>query len=222
MDNTMATALNLQHYKDHLQQLKGKKNKVESELKSAKTKAREYRKELRDAERAKALVQITAQATQDELKYQLSELPKLALQGVFDDPYEFEVEFVIKREKVEVNFYFVRDGARITPKQNSGLGAVDIVGLALRPALWSLRNPRNRPTIWLDEPFKHLKGAEANRRALQMLQEICKPRPEKNWPGLQIIMIADERASREDLLEAADCVYEFSMRGRRTITRRLK
>ncbi len=214
--------MNLQDYKDKIQQLRGRRSKLQEELQASKLAAREYRRDLRDAERAQVLIQIVAQETQDQLRYQLSELPKLALQSVFDDAYDFEVAFEIKRSKVEVDFWFVRDGVRINPKDNAGLGSVDIAGLALRPALWSLRSPRNRASIWLDEPFKHLKGAEANRRALAMLAEICKPRPEKNWPGLQIVMIADERASREDLLEVADCIYEFSMRGRETKVKRVK
>lgn len=208
--------MTLQELKDNLQKLKGKREKVVEELEQAKRDSRIYRRELRTAEKAQLLVQLVAQQTQDQLRYQLTELPRLALQSVFDDAYDFDVTFEIKRGKVEVEFWFVRDGVRINPKKNSGQGAVDIAGMALRPALWSLRVPRNRPTIWLDEPFKHLKGADANRRALAMLKEICKPRPERNWPGLQIVMIADERASREDIAEVADKLFEFRMKGRET------
>ena len=208
--------MTLQELKDNLQKLKGKREKVTEELEQAKRDSRIYRRELRTAEKAQLLVQLVAQQTQDQLRYQLTELPRLALQSVFDDAYDFDVTFEIKRGKVEVEFWFVRDGVRINPKKNSGQGAVDIAGMALRPALWSLRVPRNRPTIWLDEPFKHLKGADANRRALAMLKEICKPRPERNWPGLQIVMIADERASREDIAEVADKLFEFRMKGRET------
>ena len=208
--------MTLQVLKDNLQKLKGKREKVVEELEQAKRESRLYRRELRTAEKAQLLVQLVAQQTQDQLRYQLTELPRLALQSVFDDAYDFDVTFEIKRGKVEVEFWFVRDGVRINPKKNSGQGAVDIAGMALRPALWSLRVPRNRPTIWLDEPFKHLKGADANRRALAMLKEICKPRPERNWPGLQIVMIADERASREDIAEVADKLFEFRMKGRET------
>ena len=208
--------MTLQELKDNLQKLKGKREKVIEELEQAKRDSRIYRRELRTAEKAQLLVQLVAQQTQDQLRYQLTELPRLALQSVFDDAYDFDVTFEIKRGKVEVEFWFVRDGVRINPKKNSGQGAVDIAGMALRPALWSLRVPRNRPTIWLDEPFKHLKGADANRRALAMLKEICKPRPERNWPGLQIVMIADERASREDIAEVADKLFEFRMKGRET------
>ena len=213
--------MTLQELKDNLQKLKGKREKVVEELEQAKRDSRLYRRELRTAEKAQLLVQLVAQQTQDQLRYQLTELPRLALQSVFDDAYDFDVTFEIKRGKVEVEFWFVRDGVRINPKKNSGQGAVDIAGMALRPALWSLRVPRNRPTIWLDEPFKHLKGADANRRALAMLKEICKPRPERNWPGLQIVMIADERASREDIAEVADKLFEFKMKNRRTIVKEI-
>lgn len=212
--------MNLKVYKDKIQQLYGRRKKIQEELQSAKTNSKLYRRELRNAEKAQILIQIVAQQTQDQLRYQLTELPKLALQSVFgNDAYDFEAEFKIQRSKAEVEFWFVRDGVRINPKENTGLGPVDIAGMALRPAIWSLRSPRNRATIWLDEPFKHLKGAEANKRALAMLKEICKPRLDRNWPGLQIIMIADERASREDIIEVADKLFEFKMKNRRTIVK---
>lgn len=202
--------------------LSGAKDNLESQLQEAKNKFRDYRSELRHASRAHAIIQLVSQQTQQQLSYQLSELPKLALSSIFDDPYEFQVEFELRRSKVEVDFWFIRDQARITPKENSGLGSVDIAGMALRPALWSLQTPRSRACLWLDEPFKHLKGEDANRRTLTLLAEICKPRPEQNWPGIQIIMIADERASREDLLDVADAVYEFSTVGRKTKVKKLK
>lgn len=202
--------------------LQGKKEEKETRLRKLKTQYKQLRKELHYAEKALKMIQITANETQEQLRYQLTELPKLALSSVFDDPYEFDVQFEIRRGKTEVDFWFVRDGENFSPKENTGLGAVDIAGMALRPALWSMKIPRSRPTILLDEPFKHLKGEEANKRALAILAEICKPRPEKNWPGIQIIMIADERASREDLLEVADCVYLFYQKGRETKIKKLK
>ncbi len=211
----------IQKYKKRIEQLKGKRETIQGNLSSANNNARKFRRELRNAEKAQVLIQHVAQSTQDELTYQLSELPKLALQSVFDDAYDFEVSFEIKRSKTEVDFWFVRDGVRINPKENTGLGPVDIAGMALRPALWSLRNPRNRPCIWLDEPFKHLKGAEANKRALAMLREICQPRPEKGWPGLQIVMVADERASREDIMEVADKLFTFKMKKRQSIVKEI-
>lgn len=205
--------MGLTEKRKYLEQRKGKRDQLDDQIFNCRKKIRSIRIEYLSAEKARIIIQTVAQSTQEELQYQLSELPKLALQGVFDNPYDFEVTFELRRGKTEADFWFVRNEARINPKESAGLGAVDIVGAALRPSLWSLRNPRNRATIFLDEPFKHLKGVETNTRALAMLKGICEPRPERNWPGMQIIMIADERAPREELITVADRVFEFSMKG---------
>lgn len=205
-----------------LEQRKGERNAIDKLIQLSRTKIRDLRRELQAAEKAHLLIQITAQSTQEQLKYSLSELPKLALQTVFDNPYEFQVDFEIRRGKTEADFWFMQDGAKLNPKESCGLGAVDIAGTALRVSLWSLRSPRNRATIFLDEPFKHLKGVETNSRALAMLRSICDPKPEKNWPGIQIIMIADERAPREELIQIADRVFEFSKKNNQSIVKELK
>lgn len=209
--------LNVRELRQSLERKKGKRDQIKATLTAQREKTKKTRREHRDAEKAQKLIQVVAQLTQEELQYQLSELPRLALSGVFPNPYDFEVAFELRRGKTEADFWFVRDGARMNPKESTGLGAVDIAGAALRPSLWSLRQPRNRACIFLDEPFKHLKGEDANSRALEMLKGICKPRPEKGWPGLQIIMIADERAPREELLKVADKLFEFKMKGKRSV-----
>lgn len=205
-----------------LERKKGKRDQILDTIDSLRSKAKKTRREHRDAEKAQALIQVVAQQTQEELQYQLSELPRLALAGVFDNPYDFEVAFELRRGKTEADFWFIRADQRMNPKESTGLGAVDIAGAALRPSLWSLRRPRNRACIFLDEPFKHLKGEEANKRALEMLKGICRPRPERGWPGLQIIMIADERAPREELLKVADSLFEFKLRGKRSVVTQIK
>lgn len=214
--------MNLQEFRKALEQKKGELNSLKKQIQTARVNIRSLKKEYKAATEARVLIQIVSQNTQKELQYQLSELPKLALQGVFDNPYEFLVEFETRRNQVEADFWFIMDGARLNPKESVGLGSVDIAGTALRPALWSLRHPRNRACLWLDEPFKHLKGVETNIRALAMLKGICQPRPERNWPGIQIIMIADERAPREELVANADKVFEFSMRGNQSIVKEIK
>lgn len=214
--------MELKELRTSLEKRKGRQEELQNQITSCRKKIRATRSEYLASEKARILIQTVAQQTQSELQYQLSELPKLALQGVFNDPYEFEVSFELRRGKSEADFWFVRDGFRLNPKESSGLGPVDIAGTALRPSLWSLRTPRNRASIWLDEPFKHLKGIECNTRALSMLKGICTPRPERNWPGLQIVMIADERAPREELLQVADKVFEFSMKGRESICKEIK
>ena len=208
--------MGLKELRQKLERRKGKRDQLLLQIKNGKRESLALKKEHRASEKARIIIQTVSKNTQEQLKYQLSELPQLALQGVFDDPYEFEVAFELRRGKTEADFWFVRDGARMNPKESTGLGSVDIAGTSLRPALWSLRRPRNRATLFLDEPFKHLKGAEANSRALSMLKGICEPRPEQNWPGIQIIMIADERAPKDELLEVSDRLFEFSIKDRIT------
>jgi ABC-type cobalamin/Fe3+-siderophores transport system ATPase subunit len=76
----------------------------------------------------------------------------MALEYIMDDPYKFELDFVVKRNKTECDIYFVRDGKRIKPIDHSGGGAVDIASLASRIALWSLGGADN--ILIFDEPFK--------------------------------------------------------------------
>jgi hypothetical protein len=47
-----------------------------------------------------------------------------------------------------------------------------------------------------------LKGADANQRVLNMINEISRKM------GLQVIMISDERIPREDIIASADRVFE--------------
>ena len=81
-----------------------------------------------------------------------------------------------------------------------------MAAFALRVASWSMQFPRTRDVLILDEPFKHLKGEEANRKVLEMVKEIS------SKLGLQIIMVSDERISRTATIEAADKVFETSIK----------
>jgi DNA repair exonuclease SbcCD ATPase subunit len=88
---------------------------------------------------------------------------------------------------------------------NAGGGAIDIGSLALRIAYWAIREDKKvRPLLLLDEPFSRLKGQNANQRALAIIREISQQL------GLQIIMISDERVSREDIIANADRVFQVS------------
>jgi ABC-type thiamine transport system ATPase subunit len=62
------------------------------------------------------------------------------------------------------------------------------------------------PILLLDEPFSRLKGEDANRRALAVLQEIS------DKLGLQIIMVSDERMPREDIIDNANRVFLVSQK----------
>jgi hypothetical protein len=162
-----------------------------------------------ELEEAQRVIQTVAQMTQKELEFHISSLVSLALAAVFDDPYEFIVEFVQRRGRTECDLWFVRSSntggagvsgksgatgdnkgntldtrTRIDPMTASGGGAVEVASFALRVALWSMATPRTRNTLLLDEPLKFLKGdilPERGSRMIQLLSERL---------GLQIIMVS--------------------------------
>lgn len=156
-------------------------------------------------ERALEIAKQVALITQKQLEYHLTEQVSLAMEAVFDDPYQLIVNFQEKRGKTEVELLFSRRDMEFPPIGNAGGGAIDVACLALRIAYWSMRKDRHiRPLLILDEPFSQLKGEEANRRALAIIREISRKL------GLQIIMVSDERIPREDIIANADRVFQVS------------
>jgi DNA repair exonuclease SbcCD ATPase subunit len=124
------------------------------------------------------------------------------MEAVFDNPYQLKVNFQEKRGRTEAEILFVKGDLEFPPLGNAGGGTIDVASLALRIAYWSMRRDKKiRPLLLLDEPFSQLKGEVANRRALAIIQEIS------HKLGLQIIMISDERVSREDIIANADKVF---------------
>ena len=124
-------------------------------------------------ERAKLVIQNAAQKTQQQLEYRIGELVSLALAHIFPDPYALVLRFDCKRGRTEANFIF-RDafGNETEPMEASGGGVWDVASLALRIALWSLRKPKGRATIVLDEPFKFLQGQTNQDRVSSMVKDM--------------------------------------------------
>jgi ABC-type transporter Mla maintaining outer membrane lipid asymmetry ATPase subunit MlaF len=147
-------------------------------------------------EKAQVVIQVVALLTQNQLRYHISEIVTLALASVFDDPYEFDVEFVQRRGQTECDLSFVREDAHVSPLTASGGGVVDIAAFALRVALWSLKQPHTRPILILDEPFRFV-SANYKPKASEMLKMISERL------GLQIIMVTHS----EELIECADAVF---------------
>ena len=193
-------------YRQILEQRKGQHSHIEKQLHYHKGNLNVLNEYKENLEKAQAIIQIVAQATQEEFKYQITELVSLAEAAVFDDPYELDIEFVQKRNQTEANLWFVREGERIHPLSASGGGAVDVAAFALRVSLWSLLKPKSRPILILDEPFSRLKGEDANVKVIQMVKEVSQQL------GLQIIMISDERVPLHDIEAGADKVFKVSIK----------
>lgn len=193
-----------------IEQLRGKQDQLFHEITEAEQEVKEKSRLLRCYEKAAAIVNQVGLETQKQLEYHLAEQVSLALETVFEDPYRLVVEFEEKRGKSEAFILFERRGRKASPEGSVGGGAIDVAAFSLRVAFWHMRQDiKTRNTLILDEPFKGLKGEDANKRALQLLNVVSKQNKKR---GLQIIMISDERIPREDILENADRVFLVSQK----------
>lgn len=194
------------NFRQLLEQKKGQRNQIANQIDSATVVLNIALAHKLDLEQAQTIMQLVAQATQEELKYHISELVTLALTAVFDENIEFEVDFQQRRNQTEADLWFLREGEREHPLNASGGGLVDVAAFALRVSLWSLQKPRCRPILILDEPFQHVKGEAANIRAIQMVKEVS------NRMKLQVIMVSDERVPLEEIEAGADRVFKIGLR----------
>lgn len=202
--------MNIQSLRNKLEQQKGQQSQINETLVDLRKKLKIKKRSLIRHEKAREIIREVGLKTQQQLEYHIADITSLALEAVFDNPYSLKVEFVQRRNKTECDLFFVRDGMQIDPISSSGVGAVDIAAFALRIAAWSMTQPKSRNTIILDEPFKHLKGETENKKALDMIKKIS------NKLGMQIIMVSDERISREATIEATDKLFEVSIHNGKT------
>lgn len=155
-----------------------------------------------DCEKAQVVVQNVAKITQQQIKYELSELATLAMETVFPNPQKIDIEFDLKRGKTECVISFVDPvtGDKINPIRESSGGSIDVAALALQISLWSLQQDRSRNTFILDEPLKFLKGQDLPEKGAQLIKEISERL------GVQIIMVSHS----PELIDSADRVFEVT------------
>lgn len=182
----------------------GQRDQIKRQIDAAQKSLKAKNRELKVTERAQDIVKTVALETQAQLEYRISATVTAAQEAVFDDPYGLVVKFEDRRGKTECDILFERGGQTMDPLASSGYGAADIAAFALRVAAWSMSRG-TRPVLILDEPFRHLKGEEQNRRAIHMVKELSREL------DLQVIMVSDERAPREDIVEGADKVSQVTI-----------
>ncbi len=195
----------LQELRSKIEHKKGMRDQLQHSIDALEQKINKSQRMLSRYERALEIVKHVGLATQKQLEYHLSEQVSLAMEAVFDDPYKLKVDFQEKRGKTEVEILFTRRDLEFPPLGSAGGGTIDVASLALRIAYWAMRQDKKvRPLLLLDEPFSQLKGADANKRALAIIQEISEKL------NLQIISVSDERMPREAIINNADKVFVVS------------
>lgn len=149
---------------------------------------------LLNIEKARVIVQNVANEVQKDLEYRITNIVSVALASVFENPYEFKVSFVTRRNQTECDMLFVRDGNECDPMESSGGGAIDIASLALRMAVWSIK--KTRAIQILDEPCKFL-SRDMQSKASEMIKELS------DKLGIQMIIVSHI----SEMIEAADRVF---------------
>jgi DNA repair exonuclease SbcCD ATPase subunit len=140
---------------------------------------------LADLEEAQGIAQLVAQQIQSQAHNQIADIVSKCLEAVFDEPYQFVIQFERKRGRTEAKLFFKRGDVEVDPLTASGGGVVDVASLALRVACLSLSRPPVRKVLILDEPFKMLSmGLRSRVRVL--LEGLAEDM------GIQIVMVTHD------------------------------
>lgn len=193
--------MNIQSLKTSLSKLQGQRQQLERQYRDARnTHVAAYR-EKAATEEARAIVQMVAQQTQDQIRYHITDLGTMALQAVFGEDIQLDLQFTEQKGKTLANLSFLRgDGKATNPLDSDSGGAADIAAFALRCSLWAMGKPRTRALIVLDEPFKNINdpSREMHRLAAEMVKEVSKRL------GIQFLIVT----MVQELEDVADLVVE--------------
>lgn len=192
----------IRHLRQKLERKKGQRDQIEKSLERNRSKLQQLEEDLVHSKQAQTVIQEVAKTTQQELEYHLSDLVSLAMASVFPDPYKLKCDFVSRRGKIEVDMFFDKKENLIDPMTSTGGGAVDVASLALRFSSWTLKNPRTRPIVIMDEPLKWLKGSDLPEKGSDVIKKISQKL------NLQIIMVSHD----PELINSADKVIQVEIK----------
>ncbi len=109
----------------------------------------------RISEEAHNAIQTAVQITQATLSEELGSVVSMALAAVFSkSPYKFLIKFPTRRNSVECDLLFERNGEEMRPLDDAGFGAADIASVAMRVSYQASGD--TRALILIDEPCKNL------------------------------------------------------------------
>lgn len=150
--------------------------------------------------KARIIFQEVAQETQQNLENHISNLVSLALKAVSPEFPNFIAEMKIRRNQLECDFWFEKDGYRVPPKNSVGGGPKNVASFALVVSYWAM--DKNRATLILDEPFRDV-SPDLQPNIGDMLRMIS------DKLNLQLIIV-----SHADMVnESADKVFEVDLVG---------
>ena len=155
---------------------------------------------------ARAILVEVGKLTQKKFATQIETIVTKAIQAVFDRPFEFKVRFEEKRNKSECILSIVEGDNEYIPKDDMGVGVIDIAGFVLRIVLWSLQKQKTRGTFIYDEPLKTIGHDELMYRAGEMIRQLVEKL------GIQVIIITHE----PELMELGDKAWVVTHDGKQS------
>lgn len=156
------------------------KRKLE-ESKENKTKAIQ---KVADIQQAQIIFQKAAAIIQKEVHQRISTLVTRCMKAIFEEDFEFIINFEQKRGKTEAQLIIKKDGNEEDPLFGSG-GELDVASFALRLSALLLPQPPLRRILILDEPFRCVDAKKRPR--LRKLLEALSDELE-----IQIVMITHD------------------------------
>jgi len=192
------------HLRHKIERLKGKRETLLHLLQKNEEALVKIKDEEIASEQALEFLQKVAIETQSSLKYNIETPVTSALAAVLEEPYEFKIDFDIKRGRTDCKLLFSRDGNTVTPKDSSGGTALDVAAFALRIALWSIAVDKTRPVMILDECFKHV-SEDLRAKTGAFVKKLSEAM------GIQFILVSHDQ---KNLVSNADKVFHVKLKNR--------
>lgn len=149
---------------------------------------------------ARDIIREASQITQSKMKVTVTDVVTSFLRAVpFRNKYEFQMEFVQKRNNVGCELFFSRGDKRISPIDSSGYGTSDVASFALSSGYVLLSDGVSKVLI-ADEPFANLNKSN-HVYVFEMIKQLS------TEFGFQIILSTHETS----VIEGADNVVEVYM-----------
>ncbi|MCK0470830.1 ATP-binding protein [Halalkalibacter sp. APA_J-10(15)] len=182
-----------------------RRNLLVEQISAKKAELDSYFKTIDTYEKARLLLQQSAEYAREQAKQQIETLVTNALQYIFGPLFSFQIEIDEHGTRPIAEFYVVSEyeGIKVKtkPQDARGGGVVDIVTLALRVALIETIHPKREGPLLLDEPGKHVSG-EYVHALFEFLKSLS------TMFNRQIIMITHNY----HLAQSGDLAYEVSMK----------
>jgi len=186
---------------------KAKKQYIEKQIESKQEIIEEKKDHLEDLKEAREIVVLVGRLSIETLKQCIESLVTTAIRDVYQRPYKFILQFGTKAGK-SICTPLVQEGENEPeiPKDEMGVGILDVISIAWRFIMWSIEVPRSRPFFYLDEPLRHVGQGEILLRSGMMLKKIT------DKLGVQLLI----NTHHPDLIVIADRAWKTTKSNRET------